>query len=128
YGVHSILEKQIAPLFLMELIVLVLGLSMLLSALNVRYRDVKYTLPFLTQIWLFVTPIIYPMTFLPSRYHELLALNPLAGIVEGFRASVLGSPAIDWGIVGTSWAVTLAVFAAGALYFRRTERVFADIV
>ncbi len=118
----------LAPLFVLELVMFVLGVSMVLAALNVRYRDVKYTIPFVTQIWMFLTPIIYPSSYLPEKYRIVMTLNPLTGIIEGFRAAVLGGRGIDWAAAGAAGAVTVAVFAAGLLYFRRTERVFADIV
>ena len=117
----------LTPLFVIQTALLVMGVGMLLAALNVRYRDVKYTIPFLTQIGLFVTPIIYPVSFLPQRYQWLLALNPMAGIIEGFRGCLLGTP-VDWGLVGCSWAATLLLLLLGGLHFRSTERVFADIV
>jgi lipopolysaccharide transport system permease protein len=101
---------------------------MLLAAMNVRFRDVKYALPFLIQIWLFVTPIIYPVTFLPAKYRGILSFNPMAGIIEGFRASLFPSARMDWGLVGISSGVTLFFLIVGALYFRKTEKTFADIV
>jgi lipopolysaccharide transport system permease protein len=117
----------LTPLFVAQTVLLVLGTGMLLASLNVRFRDVKYTIPFIIQIGLFVTPIIYPVTFVPKRYETLLALNPLTGIVEGFRACLFGG-VINWQIVGISWLVTVALLALGGLHFSRTERVFADIV
>ena len=117
----------LTPLFVAQTVLLVLGVGMLLAALNVRYRDVKYTIPFLTQLGLFVTPIIYPVSFLPHRIQPWLALNPMTGIVEGFRACLFGSP-IDWTLLGFSWILTLLLLLMGALHFRSTERVFADIV
>jgi len=117
----------LTPLFVAETVLLVMGLGMLLAALNVRYRDVKYTIPFAVQIGLFVTPIIYPMSFFSGRLQSWLALNPMAGIVEGFRACLLGTP-INWSLVACSWAVTLVLLFVGSLHFRSTERVFADIV
>src|SRR5579864_6111226 len=96
----------LTPLFIAETVLLVLGAGMLLAALNVRYRDVKYTIPFLTQIGLFVTPVIYPVSFLPTRYQWLLALNPMAGVIEGFRACLFGG-ALDWNVLACSWVVTL---------------------
>lgn len=128
YDVQPGWSILLTPLFVIELFMLTLGLSMLLAAMNVQYRDVKYTIPFLTQLWLFVTPIIYPVTFIPERYHWLLALNPVAGIIEGFRASLLGTGIINWQLVGTSWITTAVIFALGTVYFRSTERQFADIV
>jgi len=118
----------LAPLFVLGLMILVFGVSMLLAAMNVRYRDVKYAIPFLIQIWLFVTPIIYPATFLPKRFQQILALNPLAGLIEGFRACLIPNRQMDLTLVGTSAVVTLFVLVVGALYFRKTERTFADII
>jgi lipopolysaccharide transport system permease protein len=128
YGTHITWLVLIAPLFLLLMVILAMGASMLLGAMNVRFRDVKYTIPFLLQLWLFLTPIIYPVSFVPPRYQGLLALNPMTGIVEGLRASLLSSGSIDWGIIARSCVVTLAIFALGLVYFRKTERVFADIV
>ena len=118
----------LTPVFVAQTALLVMGVGMLLAALNLRYRDVKYTIPFLTQIGLFVTPIIYPVSFLPHRYQGWLALNPMAGVIEGFRGCLLGVGPIDWGFVASSWAVTLLMLLIGGLHFRSTERVFADIV
>jgi lipopolysaccharide transport system permease protein len=116
------------PVFVVSLMLLALGISMLLAAINVRYRDVKYALPFIIQIWLFVTPIIYPVTFLPAKYQKVLALNPMAGIVEGLRACLFPNHPMPWRLVEISWSVTALLLIAGALYFRKTERTFADIV
>ncbi len=116
-----------APVFLLSLFLFTIGTSMLTAALNVRYRDIKYALPFLIQLWLFVTPVIYPMTLIPKRFQWIAALNPLSGIVNGFRACVLGAR-LDTGLVSVSLATTLLIFAAGIRYFRKTERAFADII
>lgn len=117
----------LVPLFVLQVFLLVLGASMVLAAMNVRYRDVKYVIPFMTQLWLFVTPVIYPVTFVPEQYRWLLALNPVTGVIEGFRAALLARP-IPWDLVGVSWAITIVVLVVGAIYFRRTERDFADVV
>jgi homopolymeric O-antigen transport system permease protein len=117
----------LTPIFVVQTVLLVMGVGMLLAALNVRYRDVKYTIPFLTQIGLFVTPIIYPVTFIPHRFHALLALNPMTGAVEGFRACLFGGE-VDWSVQACSWAVTVALLLLGAVHFHNTERVFADVV
>jgi lipopolysaccharide transport system permease protein len=117
----------LAPLFVAQTVLLVMGAGMLLAALNVRYRDVKYTIPFLTQIGLFVTPIIYPVTFLPHRFQGWLALNPMTGVIEGFRACLFGG-AVDWNVLTCSWVITVALLLVGGLHFRMTERVFADVV
>ena len=118
----------LAPLFFAGMVVLAFSVSMFLAALNVRYRDVKYALPFLVQIWLFVTPIIYPVTFLPAKMRPLLAFNPMAGLLEGFRSSLLARKQMDWRLAGISVAITLVLLVIGAAYFRKTEKTFADIV
>jgi lipopolysaccharide transport system permease protein len=117
----------LTPIFVGQTVLLVMGAGMLLAAMNVRYRDVKYTIPFLTQIGLFVTPIIYPVSFLPHRFQGWLALNPMTGVIQGFRACLFGG-SFDWDVMGASWAVTLLLLLIGSLHFRSTERVFADIV
>jgi lipopolysaccharide transport system permease protein len=117
-----------APVFLASLILLTVGVSLLLAALSVRFRDVKYAIPFLIQLLLFVTPVIYPTTFIPKRFQTLVALNPLSGIVEGFRACLFPGRQLDLTLTAISLTVTAIVFAVGLVYFRRTERLFADII
>jgi len=117
----------LTPIFVVQTVLLVLGVGMLLAAVNVRYRDVKYTIPFLTQIGLFVTPIIYPVSFLPHSLQGWLALNPMTGVINGFRACLFGTH-VDATVVACSWTVTLSLLLIGGLHFRSTERVFADIV
>ena len=103
-----------------------LGIAFLLSALTVSYRDFKFVIPFLVQIWQFLSPVVYPSTIVPERYRWLLALNPLTGIVDGFRSALLGTPP-PWLSVGISSLSTVALFTLGLLYFRNAERRFADI-
>jgi len=110
------------------LFVLALSVSLILAALNVRYRDVKYTLPFLVQLWLFLTPVIYPTSLIPERYRLLAALNPLSGVIDALRASLVPARSIDWRLLGMSTAVTCILFAVAFVYFRKSERSFADIV
>jgi lipopolysaccharide transport system permease protein len=126
-SVHISWTLLLTPLFVVQTAILVMGAGMLLAALNVRYRDVKYTIPFVTQIGLFVSPVIYPVSFFPVRYQPWLALNPMTGIIEGFRSCLLAMP-VNWGLVGASWVITLVILLIGGLHFRSTERVFADIV
>jgi lipopolysaccharide transport system permease protein len=128
YGVIPGWQLLLAPLFVAMIFFLALGASMFLAALNVRYRDVKHAIPFVVQLGIFLTPVIYPVTFLPAEYRGLLAWNPMAGIIEGWRASLLPDQPLDWGLVSTSAAVTTIVFIVGALYFHRAERAFADVV
>jgi lipopolysaccharide transport system permease protein len=118
----------LTPLFVVETALLVMGFGMLLAALNVRYRDVKYTIPFLTQIGLFVTPTFWPVSHLPAKYQWLLVFNPMAGAIEGFRGCLLGTASVNWQLVAASWVMTLLLLLLGGLHFRNTERVFADIV
>jgi lipopolysaccharide transport system permease protein len=103
------------------------GVGMWMSALNVKYRDVRYALPFLLQIWMYVTPIIYPVTFIPQRWHWLILLNPLSGIIQGFRSAIFGRP-FDWTGIVVSTVVTLSIVVYAAFAFRRMEREFADII
>jgi lipopolysaccharide transport system permease protein len=128
YHITPIWTMLLAPIFIGQTVLLVLGVGMLLAALNVRYRDVKYTIPFVTQIGLYVTPVIYPVSFLPERFHAVLALNPMTGVIEGFRACLFRGSDVDWQVLGCSWAVTLSLLLLGSWHFRSTERVFADIV
>jgi lipopolysaccharide transport system permease protein len=116
------------PVFLFALILLATGVSLFLAALHVRYRDVKYVLPFLIQLWLFATPVIYPVSLVPEQFRPLFALNPLAGIIDGFHSCILHAKGFDLPLLGISLATTLLVFITGTVYFRRTERWFADVI
>jgi lipopolysaccharide transport system permease protein len=100
----------------------------LLSALNVKYRDVKHAIPFLVQIWLFLTPVIYPSSSIPKRFQLLITLNPLTGIIEAFRTATVPSAPLDWGALGISTGIALVVLLAGLAYFRQAEGYFSDIV
>lgn len=104
------------------------GAGFWLSALNVEYRDIRYTIPFLIQLWLFSSPVIYPTSIVPKDYQWLMALNPMAGVLKAFRAAVLGHQPFDWAALGISAAVIAAIFISGMLYFRRMERTFADVI
>jgi lipopolysaccharide transport system permease protein len=128
YQVHPGWSLFWAPVFLGGLLLFTIGVSLILAAMSVRYRDIKYAIPFAIQLGLFVTPVIYPMAFIPRRFQTLAALNPLSGIVEGFRACLLGGPRIDPRLTVISLAGSVIVFVAGLIYFRKAERVFADII
>jgi lipopolysaccharide transport system permease protein len=106
---------------------LALGVGMWLSALNVKYRDVRFALPFLVQLWMFVSPVIYPASFLPPRFRWLLALNPMTGIIEAYRSSLFGH-AFNWSALATSAVITVAVLAYSSYAFHRMEKNFADII
>jgi lipopolysaccharide transport system permease protein len=128
YGVQPGWQFLLWPVLLAPLFLFTIGVSMILASLNVRYRDIKYALPFMIQLWLFVTPVIYPTSIIPERFRFLAALNPLTGIIDAFRKSVMPWQPIDWQLLLVSSLLTLLVFAAGLSFFRKTERSFADIV
>lgn len=115
------------PLFVILATLLALGVGMLMSALNVRYRDVRYALPFLMQLWLFASPVIYPSSIIPEQWRWVLLLNPVTGIIEGFRASLFGTN-FDWTAILLSTVITLFLVACSAYLFRRVEDSFADII
>ena len=115
------------PLFIILATLLALGVGMWMSALNVKYRDVRYALPFVIQLWLFASPVIYPSSLVPQRWQWLLALNPMTGVIEGFRASLFGR-SFDWKSISLAAVVTLIVLAYSAYTFRRIEETFADII
>ena len=116
------------PLLLALVVVISLGVSLWLSALNVQFRDVRYVIPFLTQVWLFATPIAYPSSLIKEPWRTIYGLNPMAGVVEGFRWALLGAKTAPGPMVIVSSAAACLVLASGALYFRRMERTFADVV
>lgn len=117
-----------APLFVILALLGAFGVGLWLSALNVRYRDVRYVLGFVTQIWLFVTPVVYPLSVVPPKWRLLYALNPMTAVVEGFRWCVAGGPMPDLRIVAASAIGTLLVLATGLRYFQSMEASFADVI
>jgi len=117
---------MVLPLVLVT-ILCALGIGIFVSALNTAYRDFRYALPFLVQIWMFLTPVIYPVTIIPERWRWIIALNPMAGIVDAYRSGILGKP-FAWGNLGISLGIATVMFLIGLAYFRKTERYFADIV
>ena len=116
------------PALVLLALVTSLGVGVWLSALNVQFRDVRYTVPFLTQFWLFATPIAYPSSLLPEPWRTLYGLNPMAGVVEGFRWALLGTHTAPGPLIIVSSAAALALLVSGLYYFRRMERTFADVV
>ena len=115
------------PIFVLGAVLAASGFGLVLSALNVSFRDVKYAVPFLVQMGIFVTPVIYPIHYIPERWQMLMGLNPMAGVVLGFRYALLGTEA-PWSVMGVSLAVSLTLFVFGLLVFRRMERRFADVI
>jgi lipopolysaccharide transport system permease protein len=104
------------------------GVGLWLSALNVQYRDIRYVIPFLIQLWMFVSPVIYPISIVKKEYQWLLALNPMGGVIEAYRSSLLGHMPINWFLLLLSTVIILILFTSGLYYFRRMERSFADVV
>lgn len=116
------------PYFLLITTLGAVGVSLWLSALNVQYRDFMYALPFLIQVWMFASPVVYSSSLIPERWRWLYALNPAVGYIEGFRWSLLGQSTLDWWMVLSATAVSLLAFVSGAFFFRRVERTFADVI
>jgi len=114
------------PLLILLTAVTALGVGLLLAALTVTYRDFRYIISFLMQLWLFCTPVVYPVSIVPVRWQWLLAFNPMAGIVSAFRAAMIGGP-MNWNHLAISSTIGIGLLLVGATYFRRTERRFADI-
>jgi lipopolysaccharide transport system permease protein len=127
YGVGWSWSLLAAPLLLIALVFTAVGIGTLLSALTVAYRDVAHLTPFMVQVWMYVTPVIFPVSLVPPKWQWLLYLNPMTGLVEGFRAAFLGKPFDPVGL-GTSVGVSLFIFIFAVAYFEKVERRFADIL
>lgn len=127
YHVRVSFAVLLLPAFLMLATLTALGMGLWLSALNVKYRDIRYTVPFLTQIWLFATPVAYPSSMLHEPWHTLFGLNPMAGVVEGFRWTLLGTSPPGQ-MIWISVGVSALLLYSGLWYFRKVERSFADVV
>jgi lipopolysaccharide transport system permease protein len=128
YGIVPTVNVIWLPLLLLLAFVTVLGVGLWLCAMNVQFRDVRYTIPFLTQFWLFATPIAYPSSLLSEPWRLLYGINPMVGVVEGFRWALLGTQTMPGLMIMVSSAAACVVLVSGLYYFRRVERTFADIV
>jgi lipopolysaccharide transport system permease protein len=128
YGLVPTLNILWLPLYVLLALVTSLGVGLWLSALNVEYRDVRYIIPFITQFWLFATPIAYPSSLLSEPWRTIYGLNPMVGVVEGFRWALLGTNTAPGAIVAVSASAAVLILISGAFYFRRMEKTFADIV
>jgi lipopolysaccharide transport system permease protein len=127
FHVWPTIHIVLLPAFFVLAFIASLGVGLWLSAMNVQFRDVRHTVSFLVQAWLFCTPIAYPSSLLPEPWRSLYGLNPMAGVVEGFRWALLGTPA-PGAIIWVSTLASLVVLVSGAYYFRRMERIFADTI
>lgn len=128
YGITPTINVIWLPLLLLLALSTSLGVGLWLSAMNVQFRDVRYTIPFITQFWLFATPIAYPSSLLPEPWRTLYGINPMVGVVEGFRWALLGTETAPGPIIIVSTLAAVGLLVSGAYYFRRMEKTFADVV
>ena len=124
YGINVTISLALLPMLLVLLIVLALSVGLWMAALNVKYRDVRYALPFMIQIWMFTSPVIYPV---PDKWRWLLSLNPMTGIIEGFRTALLGQP-LNWATLGLSGVLSIGLLLCATLFFTHMEKNFADVI
>lgn len=128
YEISFTLKILALPALVLFTLITCMASAMWLSAINVKYRDVKYVLPFLVQAWLYATPIAYSSTMIPEQWRSLYGLNPMAGVVEGFRWALLGQQTSSGSLIGVSIFIVLPLFIGGLIYFQRMERTFSDII
>lgn len=128
YGLVPTLAVLTLPLFVLMAIGTALGVSLWFSALNVQYRDVNYLVPFIAQFWLYATPVVYPSSLIPEKWRVIYGLNPMAGVVEGFRWALFGTGEGPGPMLLVSVAMVLFLIVSGAFFFRRMERTFADVI
>jgi lipopolysaccharide transport system permease protein len=128
YGFVPTINILWLPFLLLLALVTSIGVSLWLSAMNVQFRDVRYTIPFITQAWLFLTPIAYPSSLLSEPWRTVYGLNPMAGVIEGFRWALLGTDTAPGNMIVVSTLVALVLLISGAFYFRRMEQRFADVL
>jgi lipopolysaccharide transport system permease protein len=128
YSIVPTAAAALLPLFVVLAIASALSVGLWLSSLNVKYRDVRYTIPFLTQFWMFATPIAYPSSLVPEKWRALFGLNPMAGVVEGFRWALLGKAEGPGPLLLVSIIAVTVLLIGGLVYFRQTETTFADLV
>lgn len=127
YGFVPTINVIFLPLFILLALATSLGVGLWLSALNVKYRDFQYTVPFIIQIWMYASPVVYPASIVPESLKFLYSLNPLAGVIEGFRWALLGT-AMPGAMILVSVGVVILLLVTGAFYFRRMEQYYADVV
>jgi lipopolysaccharide transport system permease protein len=128
FGIFPTIHVLVLPFLLVLALITSLGIGLWMSALNVLYRDVRYVLPFLTQFWMFATPIAYPTSIVPEEWRLLYGVNPMVGVVEGFRWALLGTDTQPGPMLFVSTLAAVTILLSGAFYFRRMEKTFADVV
>lgn len=128
YGIVPTWNMIWLPFFLLLALVTALGVGLWLSAMNVQYRDIRYTIPFITQFWMFASPVAYPSSMVPEFWRPVYALNPMVGVIEGFRWALLATDTAPGPMVAVSAVMAVLLLVTGAMYFRRMEKTFADVV
>ncbi|GAA5507330.1 ABC transporter permease [Novipirellula caenicola] len=128
FGIAPTWNVIVLPFLLLLAFMTSLGVGLWLSAMNVRYRDVRYVLPFITQLWMFATPVVYPSSMLEEPWRTLYGINPMVGVVEGFRWALAGTDTAPGPMIAVSTVVSILILISGAFYFRRMEKSFADVV
>jgi lipopolysaccharide transport system permease protein len=128
YGIRPTPALWTLPLFILLALITALAVGLWLAALNVKYRDVGYIIPFLAQLWLYASPVAYPTSLVPERWRLLFSLNPMAGVIDGFRWALLGTATLDWRVLAISCLIVVVILFSGLAYFNRTEEVFADVI
>jgi lipopolysaccharide transport system permease protein len=127
YGIAPTYNIIFLPFLILLMMLTAAGVGMWLSALAVQYRDIKHAMQFLVQVLMYAAPVVWPVSLIPEEYRLLYGLYPMAGVIEGFRASLIGTTPMPWGLIGIGTVVALLIAFSGALYFRRMERIFADV-
>lgn len=127
YGYPPTVNLLWLPLFIILALITALGVGLWLSAINVKYRDVRYVIPFLIQLWLFASPVVYSSSLLPQKFQAVYGLNPMAGVIEGFRWALLGTEP-PGSLIAISVIIVIVILISGAFYFRRSEKTFADVI
>lgn len=127
YGIAPTGYVVVLPLLILLMILTAAGIGMWLTALSIQYRDVHFSLNFLVQLFMYAAPVVYPASLVPEKYALLYSLNPMVGVIEGFRSALLGTVPMPWGAVALGFVVSSALAVSGAVYFRNKERIFADV-
>jgi len=127
YGYAPTVNLLWLPAFIILAVMTALGVGLWLSAINVKYRDVRYVIPFLTQLWLFASPVVYSSSLLPEKFQIIYGLNPMAGVIEGFRWALLGTEPPS-SLIAVSVIMVIVILISGTFYFRRSEKTFADVI
>ncbi len=127
YGVKLTIWALMIPVFIIIMVLTAAGVGMWLTALSIQYRDIRYGADFFVQLLMYGSPVIYATSIIPEKYQILYALNPMVGVIEGFRSALLGTRAMPWDLIGVGALMAIAFFLSGAIYFRSMERYFADV-